>query len=236
MGVIERKEREKELRKMQILEAGEKLFLSRGFENVTMDEIAKECELSKGTLYLYYKSKEELFYTLIIKSMEILIGLFREGINENETIQKKMNAIGEKYLEFYKKHTNYFKMLNYMGDHKTIKREEVKELEKVLIQKNNELWNIDVELLEEGKRQGIFKKDFDSFEFSIILWAASNGIIQLLDHMKGHAENLKESDEKEFPFCKINFEATLYNLWERLISTILVNPDTDLKGRYFSTR
>lgn len=232
MGVIERKEREREYRKMQILGAGEKLFLDKGFENITMDEIARECELSKGTLYLYYKSKEELFYTLIIKGMEILIEMFKEGIRNKTTVQEKMRVIGEKYLEFYYKHTNYFKMINYMGDHKTIKKDEVVELEKILIQKNNELWNLNVELIEEGRELGIIKKNFNAFEFAITLWASSNGIIQVLDHIKSHSGENGEIESEEYPFCRINFEETLYGMWERLVSTILVDPSKDINERY----
>ena len=224
MGVIERKEREKEYRRNQILEAGEKLFLQKGFENVTMDEIAKECELSKGTLYLYYKSKDELFYILILKGMEVLISMFQEGIKNAANFQEKMNALGSQYLKFHEQYPSYYKMVNYMGDHRNIKREGLAELEKILAQKNNEIWRINVELFHEGIDKGIFKSDFDPFEFSVMLWAASNGMIQVLDHMKLHSECAPEILLNEFSFCSLNYEQTLNNLWDRLISTILVNP------------
>lgn len=228
MGVQERREREKEYRKNQILSAAEKLFLTYGYENVTMDGIAKECELSKGTLYLYYKSKEELFYTLVIKEMDILINMFRESIKNEDDLINKLRNIGKTYLDFYYKYPGYFKILNYMGDHKNFNRDNVFELEKELTLKNKELWSIDVELLEEGKKRGIFKKDFDSFEFSLMIWAASNSLINLLDHLKSNANLLKDMDFEDYPFLKINFENTIYNLWERLISSILEKPDINL--------
>jgi len=228
MGVQERREREKEYRRNQILNAAEKLFLMYGYENVTMDGIAKECELSKGTLYLYYKSKEELFYTLVIKGMEILISMFREGIKEEEDLINKMRKIGKIYLEFYYKYPGYFKILNYMGDHKSFNRDSVTGLESELALKNKELWSIDVELLEEGKKKGIFKKDFDSLEFSLMIWAASNGLINLLDHLKCNAEIFSEKDVEDYPFLKINFEKTIYNLWERLLGSILEKPEINL--------
>ena len=59
MGIAERKEREKLQRRKDIIDAAEKVFFYRGFESATMDEIAEKVELSKGTLYLYFKSKEE---------------------------------------------------------------------------------------------------------------------------------------------------------------------------------
>ena len=60
MGIAERKEREKEHRRNTILDAAEEVFFSKGINLATMDEVAERAELSKGTLYLYFKNKEEL--------------------------------------------------------------------------------------------------------------------------------------------------------------------------------
>ena len=60
MGIRERKEREKERRRQQITVAAKKVFSDKGFNRATMDDIANEAELSPGTLYLYFKNKEEL--------------------------------------------------------------------------------------------------------------------------------------------------------------------------------
>lgn len=73
MGITERKSREKELRRQQIMAAAKKLFASKGFSRATIEEIAKEAELSPGTLYLYFKNKDELFAALSIKILRYLI-------------------------------------------------------------------------------------------------------------------------------------------------------------------
>ena len=69
MGVKERKERERELRKDDIIKTGEKLFIEKGFSSTTMDEIAGACELAKGTLYIHFKSKEELLSAIMYKAL-----------------------------------------------------------------------------------------------------------------------------------------------------------------------
>ena len=61
MGIQERKERERERRRQQIIVAAKKVFSEKGFNKATMDDIAGEAELSPGTLYLYFKNKEELY-------------------------------------------------------------------------------------------------------------------------------------------------------------------------------
>ncbi len=61
MGILERKEKEKQQRRDDILGAAKEVFFSKGLMSATMDEIAEKAELSKGTLYLYFASKEELY-------------------------------------------------------------------------------------------------------------------------------------------------------------------------------
>ncbi len=64
MSTSSRKEREKERRREQILEAAEQVFRRKGYQGTTMGEVAQEAELSKGTLYLYFGSKFALFAEL----------------------------------------------------------------------------------------------------------------------------------------------------------------------------
>jgi len=63
-----RREREKEEKRSIIIEAAEKLFHSKGFENTTMKQIANKVEYSKGMLYNYYNSKDELYIAIGCKA------------------------------------------------------------------------------------------------------------------------------------------------------------------------
>ncbi|RLC22759.1 MAG: TetR/AcrR family transcriptional regulator, partial [Deltaproteobacteria bacterium] len=64
MGIQERKEREKGRRRQQIMIAAKRVFSLKGFNKATMEDIANEAELSPGTLYLYFKNKDELCASL----------------------------------------------------------------------------------------------------------------------------------------------------------------------------
>jgi AcrR family transcriptional regulator len=61
MGIQERKEREKEALRGRIIEAATELFREETYANVSMRKIAARVEYSVGTLYLYYRDKDELF-------------------------------------------------------------------------------------------------------------------------------------------------------------------------------
>jgi AcrR family transcriptional regulator len=56
-----RRERERDRRRSEIIDAAGRVFAARGYSETTMDAIAAEAELSKGTLYLYFENKEALF-------------------------------------------------------------------------------------------------------------------------------------------------------------------------------
>jgi AcrR family transcriptional regulator len=72
MGTKERKEREKELRRNQILDAAKEIFMSKDFQSATMEDIANKVELSPGTLYTYFKNKEELYVSLLLGGLRVL--------------------------------------------------------------------------------------------------------------------------------------------------------------------
>lgn len=64
MGINERKERDKEELKAKILEAAKELFISRGYEETSIRNIAEKIEYSPTTIYLYFKDKDSIFYEL----------------------------------------------------------------------------------------------------------------------------------------------------------------------------
>ena len=72
MGIKERKAREREMRRQQIMVAAKRVFTQRGFEKSTMEDIAREAELSPGTIYLYFKSKDELYASLCLRVLRFI--------------------------------------------------------------------------------------------------------------------------------------------------------------------
>ena len=72
MGIKERKKREREMRRQQIMVAAKRVFTQKGYEKSTMEDIAREAELSPGTLYLYFKSKDELYASLCLRVLRFI--------------------------------------------------------------------------------------------------------------------------------------------------------------------
>jgi len=92
--VLTRRERERLMHRKEIMDAAVEVFSKKGFFNATLDEIAQKAEFSKGTLYLYFSSKEELLYSIlqenIGKELNVrLAGVFEQG----KTLRKELEQM-----------------------------------------------------------------------------------------------------------------------------------------------
>lgn len=99
MGIHERKARQKEELREQILEAAKKLFLEKGIAHTTIRNIATEIEYSVGTVYLYYQHKNEILHDLHQKGFRQLGGEMRVLANVSDPMER-LKALGRVYLRF----------------------------------------------------------------------------------------------------------------------------------------
>jgi len=98
VSIKEIKEQEKEQRRNYILDAAEKLFFTGSYDEVSMDDIAKEVELNKATLYLYFKNKESLFFAVVLRGTRILNDMFEAGIKNCKTSIEILDTLGKEYF------------------------------------------------------------------------------------------------------------------------------------------
>jgi len=102
MGIRERKERERGRRRQQIMIAAKRAFYSKGFAKVTMEDIAREAELSPGTLYLYFKSKDELCASLSLRILQYLnIRLRHVSAEKGLDEEQKLEALKTTIIDVY---------------------------------------------------------------------------------------------------------------------------------------
>lgn len=185
MGTAERREREKEQRRMEIIHAAEKVFFSKGFESAKMDDVATEAELSKGTLYLYFKSKEEVYMAIVLKAMKLLREMFDDVAATNENGLCKVRKIGEAYIHFNKEYPNYYNALLYFSSVK-IDEEALEGSELKAFIENKDVMDVFVTIIEEGIKDGSLRQDLEPNKTALLLWGQTSGMLQLFT-LKGHA-------------------------------------------------
>ena len=178
MGIVERREREKEQRRNDIIDAAERVFFSQGLDSATMDDVAEESELSKGTLYLYFKNKEDLYLAIHLRGNKILKSLFEKAVEGNQTGIEKTRSVGNAYVEFYKKYPDYFNAMIYYESHDINFDDPESVAVKCLIE-GKETLEILVEAIVAGIKDGTIRPDIDPLKTSISLWGQTTGIIQI---------------------------------------------------------
>jgi len=105
--------REKELRREHILDTARDLLFQKGINAATMNRIARKAELSVGTLYLYFKNKEDLYAALQEEGLEILHAMIVQVSSRPAEPLQKLEDIALAYLEFSERHRTYYEIINY---------------------------------------------------------------------------------------------------------------------------
>ncbi len=185
MGIQERKEREKERRRQQIIVAAKRVFSEKGFNKTTMEDIAKEAELSPGTLYLYFKNKEELYASLSLRILQYL-HIRVTHVNKDAALspEQKLSALIEAMYDVYD-----FDPLTIINMFHLQSSETLKHLSESLLEEIKQLSQKSIgaiaKIFEEGMQKGIYVDRhpvaladiFWSLFSGVVLWEASKKII-----------------------------------------------------------
>jgi AcrR family transcriptional regulator len=181
MGISERRQREKEQRKSGIIDAAERLFFSRRYEDVSMDDIAREVELNKATLYLYFENKEALFATLVLRGIGILEEKYRECREKQVPGFVKVALMGQAYYQFSQEYPDYLRLIHFYGSERFSKENPyTAEIGKGY----GTCRRILQEAIQEGIDDGTIRADLDPFLTSMYLMISFMGILSMEDKWK----------------------------------------------------
>jgi AcrR family transcriptional regulator len=176
MGVKERREREKSETRDKILDAARELFVTEGYEGVSMRRVAEKIEYSPTAIYVHFADKNELFHELCQQDFGRLAEVFQGSALSNDPIER-LRQIGRTYVEFGMHYPNHYKFM-FMTSHPAMEPNE-EECEK---KGNPELdsyaflkWTV-----QEAINAGRFREGLADAELiSQTVWAAVHGVISL---------------------------------------------------------
>ena len=181
MGISERKQREKEQRRITILDSAERLFFSRGYEDVSMDQIAHDVELNKATLYLYFENKEALFAAVVLRGIGILEKKYRECMGAPVPGRAKVVLMGEAYYRFSQEHPEYLRLIHFFGSERFSKENPyTTEIGKGY----GTCRGILQDAIREGMGDGTIRNDIDPFLVSMYLMISFMGILSMEEKWK----------------------------------------------------
>ena len=181
MTVAERKEREKQQRRSDIIDAAEKRFFAKGLDGVSMDEIARDLELSKPTIYLYFKNKESLFLAVVMRGMLVLKGMFEKAVAGETTGLGKAHAFARAFFEFARDNRESYQVLTAARSPSFIASVRSGNVEGARDFGNTSLEMISllVDAIKLGQADGTIRKDVVPLEAAIFMSMACEGAFQM---------------------------------------------------------
>ena len=197
MGIQERKEREKERRRQQIMVAAKRVFSDKGFNKATMEDIAQEAELSPGTLYLYFKNKEELYASLSLRILQYLL-IRVEHVNDDKEAdpQEKLTALMDAMYDVYEFDPLIIINMFHLQSSETLRNLSPQLMEEIKTLSRKSLGSI-AKIFEQGVEQGLFY-DRHPVALADTFWAMFSGVVlwltskKLIDEQKDYLKQTLE--------------------------------------------
>lgn len=175
-----KKEALEQFNRENILSAAKELFETKGVQSTTMDDIAELADYSKSTIYVYFKSKEDIYNSIVRDYMDILIGELELCINADSDFENSYYRLCDCLVSFEERYPKYYASL--MGEEKmTNSRKKVSPGNSDI---SNELNELIKRLLEKGMSYKVLRADIELQPTVLYVWSAISGIIQVADRKR----------------------------------------------------
>ncbi len=170
-----RRQKEQALRRQAILDSAREAFFEKGFMAATMESIAHRCDLAKGTIYLYFRSKEELYVSIMAEGLDLL----KSDLNRIGDLPLPSDRLlGESlqiYYAFYESHRKYFRIM-FLSSQPDVRERVPDDLLQKCMDSARQCMQVLSSVIEKGVQEGVFRP-VSPWAFANILWSTVNGII-----------------------------------------------------------
>ena len=174
----EKRKKEKENRKNTILRAARRLFFDRGFKSVTVDNIAAKSEVSKGSIYLCFESKEEIYAQILISDNIALYERIKNFSATEASASQLLLEFARIYVDYFLNDNELFRILmTFMMQTGQMNLTEKQNTE--LIRSTNENIKIISEIIKKGIDSGEFAPIGNIRQMQNAIWGMLNGVISL---------------------------------------------------------
>lgn len=217
MGVQERRAKERELRRTAILDAAKALYEQHGIEGVSMDRIAHEAEIAKGTIYLYFKSREELMMALIAAEMDHLLRSLERVVASKHTPQQQLLGAVKAFYELSQGSTFFYRVISQVNiSHVVGKDHDPSSVAEHYAQQNARMFGIILGIVERGVERGDFH----------LAHPAPYVVAQMMLSIKGAMVILANDMMPPVPVSKPQLKDLLMDIARLLIRGLEHNPAT----------
>lgn len=192
-----------------IIKITEALFEKNGVENTTMNDIAREAEYSKATLYVYFKNKEEIVNCIIFNSMKMLYDRMQTATQTGNDLFARYYGICNELATYCDVYPLYFETA-LQEINVDLDNQDTPPVFREIFDLGEQINDLIGVFLKDGIEQGVFRSDLKIPETVFIFWASLSGIILMAWKKQKYIEQAMDTTKKDF--LKYSFDTLLRSI------------------------
>ncbi|WP_141430483.1 TetR/AcrR family transcriptional regulator [Bacillus sp. 03113] len=200
MGINERKQKEKEIRRNDIIDAAERVFFAKGYSAATMDDVSKEAEFSKRTVYVYFNSKEQIYFEIMLRGYRLLKDMLEKEW-ENKRAGDSLNYIrkmGRILFDFSKKYPDYFEaIVEYENGEKDFDKGVTDQSREECYTLGEQVFGFLIYALKDGVEEGGIRRDLDLKNTALILWSCVVGVFTMAKRKSNYFQHFHQKNSED---------------------------------------
>jgi len=203
--ITERRTEEKERRRAEITDAAERLYAEKGWDSVTMEQVAKSARLSRALVYVYFRDKDELMFAIGSRAMQVLRDRFTAAAARHTKGIDQLLAIGRAYMAYAHEFPHYFDACARFQAHSVAP--DPGSNESACAEAGEAAIGVVVQAIIQGVADGSIRADIGPpIKVAVSMWAFTHGIIQLAISKGADLARLgiSSGDFSEFAFGLVN--------------------------------
>jgi TetR/AcrR family transcriptional regulator len=191
-----RREREKNVRKNEIITAAEQLFLKKGFERTSVDEIGKLAQFTKRTIYQYFVNKEDLFYAVVLNRARELQAKYTEIYGMDDSALEKIRKLNKIFYTYFLQQTGLYPLMSFKPSDRPNKEKsphfkELCALKAALTKKYEEI-------LAAGQKDGSIAPDLDVKMATNFGMITAMGLLNIIMNIEQEYWDLRGIEREKF--------------------------------------
>jgi AcrR family transcriptional regulator len=208
MGNLERKQKEQAIRRTDIIDAAERVIFSKGYLAATMDDIAREAEFSKRTVYVYFNSKEQIYFEIMVRGYRLMLAALRQTLAAAGTVSAadQVRVMAESMYQFSLTQANYF---NAIMEYETGERDFQNGVPDAARQEcyalGEETLGLLLSALQGGVQSGELPAELDVHQTGLLLWANLVGVFTLANKKSAYLRNFHHTEPENLVQVSIDF-------------------------------
>ena len=186
-----------EFHRGSILAAAERLFAEKGTEKTTMDDIAREAEYSKATLYVYFQSKEEIINAILLSGMVLLKRKLHEAIESQNDWFQAYDAVCQAIVRFYDENPTAYDAATGaipLAPQSDSMQKGTADILRVSDEIEQEL----AAFLMRGVEAGAVRTKLPPIETVMLFWSALSGIIHTAEYRESYIQRTLQLTREEY--------------------------------------